>query len=473
MLRMLPVCSSHARQSRLPACLRQRFQTQEQRASSDITRPTIRTRHDATHALIKRANHTEARSSGQAKARPVIPPKPVDVELIAARYSETTQARVSMLDPLLMSYQARGIGAFKRPAGAGNLHTALDAILEADNVMLCTGFNVDLDNKQKKPMPETDGPLGTAILAYAIHRTGKSVVVVADAHNNHLVREALYLLDRFCARQVKFETVSVQNEASLQQIQAILDNHSPDALVHTEVPGRNEMGDYLNMRGLPIGGFNAPLDELMSLANGIPGMHTVGIGDGGNEAGMGGLAGVPPAANGEKMQAVVQAENQIIAWNSNLGAIALAELVLAATGKPRSCSAAQLGQIIEKTLKEGAVDGVSRGSVANAMMEHPDYPPRHVYTGVDGFPTWVHQGNLIQLQDIVHGVKLDWPEVRGALPKREVPGRNETGHYLNMDYLNMHGVPIASFHAPDKPMNPANAASLALATNAGDADMQK
>jgi hypothetical protein len=233
--------------------------------------------------------------------------------------------------------------------------------------------------------------------------------VVADDHNCHLVREALLILDCACARHVKLEPVSAQDGNALEQMQLIVDKYGADAIVHTEVPGRNSMGVYSNMRGIPVGSFNAPLDEIMNIGN-DQGVHTIGIGDGGNEAGMGGLAGVPKALNGNEMQAIVQAEHQVLAWNSNLGAIALAELLLAANGKKRSCSAAQLGQIIEKTLKEGGVDGVSRGRILDEVMEHPDYSPRLVWTGVDGFPSDVHKGDLIKLQDIVHGVPLSWPK---------------------------------------------------------------
>jgi hypothetical protein len=56
------------------------------------------------------------------------------------------------------------------------------------------------------------------------------------------------------------------------------------------------------------------------------------------------------------------------------------------------------------------VDGVSRGRILDEVMEHPDYSPRLVWTGVDGFPSDVHKGDLIKLQDIVHGVPLSWPK---------------------------------------------------------------
>jgi hypothetical protein len=406
MLHTLTARSTRATKTGLTASHHQR--SQAQRTFSHISTPIIRARKNTAFSHIKRTNHTEVSPENKGKARLATPPRPVDIKVVLEPYPAATRMRVNMVNPILDSYWGRGIGQMSRAAGAGNLHTAFHTIWKAGNVMLCTGFNVCLD-EHGKPTPETDGPVGTAILAYACYLTGKSVVVVADDHNCHLVREALLILDRPCARHVKLEPVSAQNGTKLEQMQAVVDKHKADAIVHTEVPGRNNMGIYSNMRGIPIGSFNPPLDEIMNVANGL-GVPTIGVGDGGNEAGMGRLTGVPKALNGNEMQAVVQAEHQILAWNSNLGAIALAELLLAANGKPRSCSATQLGQIIEKTLKEGGVDGVSRGRILDEVMEHADYAPRLVWTGVDGFPSDVHKGDLIKLQDILHGVPLNWPK---------------------------------------------------------------
>ncbi|MET0963698.1 MAG: hypothetical protein ABWY05_12925 [Noviherbaspirillum sp.] len=81
-------------------------------------------------------------------------PRFVDIDQIRRRYAPATWDRISLADPLLMSFQARGIGRFSRPTGAGNLNTAVDTLVNAKRPMLCTGFYVDRD------MPETDGPIG-------------------------------------------------------------------------------------------------------------------------------------------------------------------------------------------------------------------------------------------------------------------------------------------------------------------------
>jgi hypothetical protein len=332
----------------------------------------------------------------------VSPPRFVDVDAVRRRYAPATWDRISLANPLLMSFQGRGIANFVRPVGAGNLNTAIDTVVNARKLMLCTGFNVD------RNMPETDGPVGVALLAYACFRAGKQVVVVADALNAHLVRVALLVLDTGCLKHIQIDTVEAKMPADMGELEAMLDKHEVDTMIHTEVPGRNRDGKYLNMRGIPIGDFNAPLDELMNLANERQ-LATVGVGDGGNEAGMGGLTGVPPALNGLEMQAIIPAAHQVIAWNSNLGAIALGEFALAAADKGPGCRPETFQAILRKLFQEGAVDGVTRRATMDERMENPAFPRHYNQTCVDGACSAIHIGNLLQLQDVVHNVPLIWP----------------------------------------------------------------
>ena len=348
-------------------------------------------------------------NEGQPKARSlssslISQPRFVDADTVSRRYAPATWNRIGLANPLLMSFQGRGIGNFVRQPGAGNLQTAVDTVVNASKLMLCTGFNVD------RNMPETDGPVGVALLAYACCRAGKQVVVAADEGNAHLVREALLVLDPGCLRHIQIESVAAHMSADMQALEAILDKHGVDAVVHTEVPGRNREGKYLNMRGISIGDFNAPLDALMNLAN-EKRISTVGVGDGGNEAGMGGLAGVPPALNALEMQAVIPAAHQVIAWNSNLGAIALGEFVLASADKGASCRPETYQAIVRKMFQEGAVDGVTRQTIMDERIENPSLARHYNQTCVDGASSAIHVGNLLQLQDIAHNVPLVWPPI--------------------------------------------------------------
>lgn len=328
----------------------------------------------------------------------------VDLEQSRQAFSESTWNRISLATPLLMSFQARGIGNFVREPGAGNFNTAVHTLVQASRVLLCTGFNV------AENMPETDGPLGTALLAYACFRADKYVVLVADHHNAHLLKAQLALLDPACARSVQIEEVEANGQTPSGLWEEILDRHQPDAVVHTEVPGRNKEGNYLNMRGIKISDFNAALDGIADLAN-ARGLHTIGVGDGGNEAGMGQIKGVPKAPNNKEMQAIIPAAHQVISWNSNLGAIALGEFVMSAAGKGPSCTVEDFENMLQVLLKEGAVDGITRGKNLDERIEHPDFPHHYNFTCVDGARSAIHIGNLLQVQDIAHNVPLVFPPI--------------------------------------------------------------
>jgi len=330
-------------------------------------------------------------------------PRFISMEHSRQIFSEATWNRMNLITPLLMSFQARGIGNFLRNPGAGNFNTAVHALIQANRVLLCTGFNV------AENMPETDGPLGTALLAYACFRADKYVVLVADHQNAHLLRTQLAVLDPVCAKNVAIEEVKANSEAPSGLWNDILDKHQPDVVVHTEVPGRNKDGKYLNMRGIQISDFNAALDGIADLAN-ARGLDTIGVGDGGNEAGMGQIKGVPKALNDEEMQAIIPAAHQVIAWNSNLGAIAMGEFVMSAAHKGASCTQKQFTEMLTILLKEGAVDGITRGRTMDEKVENPALAGNYNFTCVDGARSAIHIGNLLQVQDIAHNVPMVFPK---------------------------------------------------------------
>lgn len=352
------------------------------------------------HRPNRRAYHDQAKRS---ESGAISMPGKVDAAMTMKHFDQVLPQGtrclpefMPVMDALLLSMTSRGIDKIGRRQGAGNLLTALHVLQCAQKVLLCTGFNV------APGMPETDGPVGTAILAYALWRTGKTPVVVVDELNEPLMREAMRILDPGFAAKVQIERMPGTHENRREQAYQMLQRLHPDAVMHIEVPGRNGADVYSNMVGVSIGDFNKPHDELMNVAN-REGIATIGVGDGGNESGMGGALDVPKAINGNEMQAVVPAQHQIFAWNSNLGAIAPAELLIAlndnAPHRSRACSGVQLVEIIRALLKAGAVDGVTRGSQLDE--QGVDRKGQPAYTAVDGYPSSRHVADLDALHAIV------------------------------------------------------------------------
>ena len=166
-------------------------------------------------------------------------------------------------------------------------------------VLLVTGFYVN-------GRGETDGPPGTKLLFDALTRLGFSPLVVTDP---------------FCAayfRAAGLPFVAFGPETEEAALQALLKQEDPVGIIAVERCGRAADGRYINSRGRSIGQSMAPLDGLFLHFDG----PTVGIGDGGNEIGMGNLAAAI-AERLDRIPCVVKATALIIATVSNWGALGL------------------------------------------------------------------------------------------------------------------------------------------------------
>lgn len=164
--------------------------------------------------------------------------------------------------------------------------------------LIVTGF------PQGGGVPETDGPIGAALLARALFLAFnvESVIVVDEGHEEMMkatcVGAGLIPLPfpsdgvirpiQF-ARPVYIRTVPVDPVASRSLCDTLLDVTRPAVAVSIERPGANDRGLYSGFGGRSLDGMVADLDYLVHAcrARNVP---FIGVGDGGNELGMGLLA---------------------------------------------------------------------------------------------------------------------------------------------------------------------------------------
>jgi hypothetical protein len=278
----------------------------------------------------------------------------------------TARVGADPIDHLLALDPARrGIAGFFRPGGA---QAAARALTGAGSVLIVTGFIV------AEGMPETDGPPGAAVLGRALRRMGARVRYTSDAAALPPLEGALRALG-------EPPDVFAYPEGA-DAAEEVLARERPSHLIAIERPGRCRSGDYLNMRGISVAEWNRPLDEMFLLAHRRrkqrspaaprtgrprpePGWRaplTIGIGDGGNEIGMGSVRTLL-AREGRmvaRTASVVPVDHLVVAGVSNWGAYGIVAQLGRITGESLLHTPAEELRMIDACMKAGAVDGITR-----------------------------------------------------------------------------------------------------------------
>jgi hypothetical protein len=286
-----------------------------------------------------------------------------------------------VLDPVetlcALDFGGRGIGRLVVP---GAMAAAARSLAGGRRVVLVTGFVA-----RAAGAAETDGPSGTVILGRALRRLGARVLYLADP-------PVAPLLDA-CLRAVEeprdLITVPLDPAAALRAARAAVGAFGPTHLVAIERPGRAIDGGYYNARGASIAAVNAPLDALFLRRR--SGAVTIGVGDGGNEIGMGRVRArvVRDVPNGVKIASVVRTDHLVVAGTSNWGAWGVAAHLALATGRVLLHTPAEEARLTRAMVRAGAVDGLTGARQPS----------------VDSLPLALHQALLETLRGLVRHLK--------------------------------------------------------------------
>ena len=217
---------------------------------------------------------------------------------------------------------------------------ALDIIGAARNIAVITGFFI-----ASAGAAETDGPPGSVVLARALLRAGIETEIWTDAR--------CFGALSVCAESVSFPADRVRcvsDEAGTPE--------SPDLLIYIERLGRAADGAYYDMRGRDVSEVTAPLDGYA--LDGAS--RVIGIGDGGNEVGMGNFteplrAMMPDYA---RCLSSVGADVCIPADVSNWGAYALSAALSHERGVWLGQTESEERAMLEALVSAGAVDGARK-----------------------------------------------------------------------------------------------------------------
>ncbi|XP_068802910.1 D-glutamate cyclase, mitochondrial isoform X3 [Struthio camelus] len=204
----------------------------------------------------------------------------------------------------------------------------LESLIGIDPVLITTGFPT---NFTYEPPEENDGPPGAFAIAAMLQALEKDVAIVTDQRalnlNKKIMEEAIQL--GILKRPIPL--LSYQKESRDSALMFLCKNGNRgrprfDHLIAIERAGMAADGNYYNARKVNIKHLVDPIDELFLAAKTIPGVATTGVGDGGNELGMGKVKDAVKKyiKNGDVIACDVEADFTIVAGVSNWGGYAIA-----------------------------------------------------------------------------------------------------------------------------------------------------
>ncbi len=301
------------------------------------------------------------------------------------------------------------------PACMMAAETAVKATRESKGpVVIATGF------PEGGGVPETDGLIGAALLARALFMgLGVATVILTDDDWKEIMtatcRGAGLAPMPFpksgriepvpFLRPVYIQTVPKDEEKCRRITDDILKTTRPSLVIAIERPGANVNGLYHGLGGRPLDGMVANLDQFFVKAkqSHIP---FIGIGDGGNELGMGVIAdelpgcfraaadcGIPGRGG---VAAVTAADVLVVSIVSNWGATGIIAALSALLEKPAVFHDPELEvRCIELCAAAGGVDGMF-------MAPEP---------AVDGIAAAEWYGLLLTLRNTlqrIQGMSIGW-----------------------------------------------------------------
>ena len=276
-----------------------------------------------------------------------------------------------------------------------------ETVDEQEAVLIATGW---LDRPHiSLEIAETDGPPGAVVLGFAVHQAFHAVpiFIVEETLVSRMASlvEAIGLkvLSPEAALQAASSSAPIQSASVLsfpadveeadRSARELVDRYKPSAVITVEKGGMNDSGAICTSRGDDTGEHQAKADFLVrtALHDGIP---TIGIGDGGNEIGMGRIQetireGLP---FGKVIAPATRTDHLVRATVSNWGAYGVAACLALLTRRREVFHDVETEErILRRCVDAGLIDGITG----------------YVREGVDGLPRCVHAGVVAMLSELI------------------------------------------------------------------------
>ena len=274
------------------------------------------------------------------------------------------------IEDLILQKDQRGVGALRPFLPADYCTQAAQYVLDhPGTTLIATGFYI-----LNGASVETDGPPGALAIGRALEALGRRAVYVTDSYCLKIMQD----LAGPGSEVVDFPVVGL--EGSKQFAGALLDRLDPALLISIERCSPSKDGIYRNMRAMDISPQTAKIDTLF-------GSHpSVGIGDGGNEIGMGLLEDkIPTFPRLPQEPAVAPCDHLVIASISNWGGYGLVAALSRLAGRNLLPGVEEEAAWVRRCVDLGAIDGISSEAT---------------YT-IDTFPLEEYGQTLAQLHELL------------------------------------------------------------------------
>lgn len=222
-----------------------------------------------------------------------------------------------------------------------------ESLLGAGEVFVLSGFPV----QKAHGAGETDGPVGAANLAAGLCAVGKKVTVLTDEASCSAILAACELY------APEAEVLCVPHHGAPAFCYGLLKHRKPTHIIAIERPGKGSDGHYHNFRGEWIDDLLSDTDILLYAQNAVK----IGIGDGGNELGMGALRPFieEKVENGALVCAEAPADFTLTAGVSNWWGWGIRAVLSAVTGRDLMPTDQEEWALLRTVVAQGCVDGVT------------------------------------------------------------------------------------------------------------------
>lgn len=244
----------------------------------------------------------------------------------------------------------------------GDLERAAHSLMDSQGtVFITTGLYIN------HRTVGTDGPAGAVALAKALYKMGKSAVLVEDGPSKSVMQCAL-------------DTVGLDIPVVLFPISGrkafakeLIREYQPSHIVAIERTGPARDGRYYDMKGQAIVRDIGPIDILFTQAD-DKGIATIGIGDEGNEIGMGKVYDrvAETMPHGDTIACTIATDYLVVSDIANWGAHGICACLSMFTGKQLLMDERKEKDLLKALVGCGAVDAYTHRREITVDTLEPD-----------------------------------------------------------------------------------------------------